>query len=71
MIYICTCVCYIFYSDNRRILLFYVSYIAITQKYDVTNYTGNMMIVLLDDKTKDIQMHFQIALVQNITMRYI
>jgi hypothetical protein len=40
--------------------MFYVSYIAITQKYDVANYTGYMMIVLLDDKTKDIQMHFQI-----------
>jgi hypothetical protein len=43
-----------------RILMFYVSFKTITQKYNVTNYTGNMMIVLLDDKAKQIDIYFQI-----------
>jgi len=42
--------------------MFYVSYKAITQKYNNTNYTGNMMIVLLEDKTKNIHMYFQILI---------
>jgi hypothetical protein len=40
--------------------MLYVSFKTITQKYNVTNYTGNMMIVLLDDKAKQIDIYFQI-----------
>jgi hypothetical protein len=40
--------------------MLYVSYISTTQKYNVTNDTGNMMLVQLEDKTKQIHMNFQI-----------
>jgi len=50
------------YVIFRRILMLYFSYREITQKYNNTNYTGNMMIVLLEDKTKDIHMNFQILI---------
>ena len=42
--------------------MLYVSYIAMTQKCNVTNYTENMMIVQVEDTTKQIYMNFQILI---------
>ena len=46
----------LFYFERDR--KFYFSYIAITRNYNNTNYTENMMIVLLDDKTKQTDIYF-------------
>jgi hypothetical protein len=46
----------------RRIAMFHFGYIEITQKYNNTNYTVNMMIVHLEDKTKEIYMDLQIVI---------
>ena len=42
--------------------MFHFGYIEITQKYNNTNYTVNMMIVHLEDKTKEIYMDLQIVI---------
>ena len=37
-------------------------FISTTQKYNNTNYTENMMLVQLEDKTKQIHINFQILI---------